>query len=217
MKKVNLYIAEALGTFALVFVGTGSYLMAVSGTDIGIFGVALAHGLVLMAVVYSFGMISGAHVNPAVTFAMWISGKMETWEGLKYILAQLLGAVFASLAIKVFLIYPPTELLGTPMLAKQITLWQGLAIEAILTFFLTWVVLATTDKKFPPAASGLTIGLTLTFGILVAGALTGGALNPARAFGPAVVSGYWTNHLIYWAGPLLGALLAAMMNKLLRK
>lgn len=217
MKNLSAYLGEALGTFALVFFGAGSFLVAINGAGIGLLGVALAHGLALMMIVYSFGGISGAHVNPAVTFGMWVSGKMPTWEAVKYVVSQLIGSIFAALVLMLLLNPPAGANLGTPEIAKDLSLWQGLFIEALLTFFLVWAVMATTDKKFPAAASGLTIGLTLTISIFIGGILTGAALNPARAFGPAAVSGHWVNHLIYWAGPLLGALVAALTNRLLRK
>lgn len=217
MKNLSAYLAEALGTFALVFFGAGSFLVAVDGAGIGLLGVALAHGLALMMIVYSLGGISGAHVNPAVTFGMWVSGKMPTWEAVKYVVSQLIGSVFAALVLMLLLDPPAAANLGTPEVAKNLSLWQGLFIEGLLTFFLVFAVMSTADKKFPPAASGLTIGLTLTISIFIGGILTGAALNPARAFGPAAVSGTWVNHLIYWAGPLLGALVAALVNRLLRK
>lgn len=218
MNKRQMYIAEAIGTMMLVFVGAGSYLMAVSGAGIGLLGIALAHGLALAVIVYTFGNISGAHVNPAVTFGMWVSGKMDTWSAVGYIVSQLIGAVIGALLLQLlFTVAPAAAHLGTPQLAKEISVWQGLFIEAILTFFLVWSVMSTADKKFPAAMNGLVIGLTLTFSILIGGVLTGAALNPARAFGPAAVSGVWTQHLIYWAGPFLGALVAAMANRFFRK
>jgi MIP family channel proteins len=212
MKKFQAYFAETLGTFTLVFVGCASVLIATVVQGFGVLGVALAHGLALMMIVYTLGSISGAHVNPAVTFGMWVSGKMSTGEALKYVFSQLVGAVLAALLVKLFFVGSVAAKLGALTVVKQIDLWQALLLEAICTFFLVWSVFSTMDKKFPAAMNGLVVGLTLTMSILVIGVLTGGALNPARAFGPALVSGFWENHLIYWAGPLLGALLAAGAN-----
>lgn len=212
-----MYLAELLGTFAFVFIGAGAVLGMQSGTGIGLVGVALAHGLALMMIVYTFGMISGAHINPAVTFGTWAAGKMKTLDSVFYIVFQLAGAALAALALQSLVPWPESLALGTPALAKQISMWQGLLLEAVMTFFLVWAVMSTMDKKFPAAVSGLTIGLTLTFSILFGGVLTGAALNPARAFGPALVAGEWANHLVYWAGPLLGALVAALVNRVFRK
>lgn len=217
MHKQQMYVAEAFGTMMFVFVGAGAYLMAISGAGIGLTGVALAHGLALAVIVYTLGSISGAHINPAVTFGMWVSGKMDTWTAIGYIVSQLIGAIIGALFLQLLFVAPAAAHLGTPQLAKEITVWQGLFIEALLTFFLVWSVMSTSDKKFPAAANGLTIGFTLTFIILVGGVLTGGAVNPARAFGPAAVSGTWAQHLVYWAGPFLGALVAAVANRYFRK
>lgn len=217
MKSFKMYLAEGLGTLVLVFVGAGAVLMTASGSGIGVLGIALAHGLALMVIVYTFGGVSGAHVNPAVTFGMWVSGKMKTVQAIGYVIAQLAGAAVGALLVMTLLVGPESAQLGATMLAKGLPLWQALCLEALLTFFLVWSVMATNDKKFPAAMSGLTIGMTLAFGILVGGVLTGGALNPARAFGPALVSGYWMNHLIYWAGPLLGGFVAALAHKLVKE
>lgn len=228
------YLAEFIGTFALVFIGAGAVLAAKNG-DIGTVGVALAHGLVLMSIIYSIGHISGAHVNPAVTFATWVTGHMKGKMALSYVVAQLLGSVFAGLLLKIFLF--PGILgsgLGAPALRvanipypgtassfmANVSPLTGIVIEAILTFFLVWAIMGSSvdERNSNRGFAGLAIGLVLTFDILVGAALTGGAMNPARAFGPTLVSaGFalsdpaWANQYVYWLGPMLGALAAAVI------
>lgn len=230
------YLAEFLGTYALVFVGAGAVLASRTGS-FDLLGVALAHGLVLMCVVYSMGHISGAHVNPAVTFATWATGHMKSAVAFGYVVAQLLGSVAASLFLKLFLFPGITgDGMGAPALRtgmapyagstsnffnNSVSPFSGIMIEAMLTFFLVWVIMAVAvDEKNSnsKAASGLAIGMVLAFDILVGGQLTGGAMNPARAFGPTMVAGgfdfsgaAWINHYVYWVGPLLGALVAAVV------
>lgn len=205
-------LAEFFGTFCLVFIGAGSVC---AGS--GLVGVALAHGLALMAMVYTFGYISGAHVNPAVTIALMSQRKMSVEKGLSYIVFQLAGAVIAGLCLR--LIFPGQLeglALGTPDLASGMTQGIGLLLEAILTFFLVLVIFGTAvDSRGQKSTAGLAIGLVLTFDILVGGNLTGGAMNPARTFGPAIASHHFANHWVYWLGPILGGLLAAYVYSLL--
>jgi len=205
------YLAELISTFALIFIGAGAIL---AGNDIT--GIALAHGLVLMAMIYATAHISGAHVNPAVTIGMWITNKINTKDSIFYIIAQLTGATIAGfLLLAIF----PSGLdanLGATSLAPNISIGMGILIEAILTFFLVFTIFGVAvDKKGHNVAFGLAIGLVLTFDILVGGNLTGAAMNPARSFGPAIASGFWTNHLVYWVGPIIGSVTAALTyNKL---
>jgi len=206
------YLAELISTFALVFIGAGAILANNSLT-----GVALAHGLVLMAMIYATAHISGAHVNPAVTLGMWVTKKINTKDGIFYIFAQLLGASIAGyLLLAIF----PNGLdanLGATSLASNVSFGMGILIEAILTFFLVFTIFGVAvDKRGHNGAYGLAIGLVLTFDILVGGNLTGAAMNPARSFGPALASGFWSNHLVYWIGPIIGSVVAALTyNKLL--
>ena len=229
------YLAEFIGTYALVFVGAGAVL-ASKTNGMGMVGVALAHGLVLMMIVYTIGHISGAHVNPAVTIAAWLTGHMKTAIAGWYVLAQLLGATFAALFLKLFL-FPGIsgDGMGAPalragvmpyfndhgaMFNNTVSPLAGIAIEAMLTFFLVWAVMAMAvdQKNNNKGFAGLAIGLVLTFDILVGGQLTGAAMNPARAFGPTLVasglspfSAVWANQYVYWIGPILGALIAAFV------
>jgi len=209
-------VAEFIGTFALVFIGAGAVavLTPTLGSS-GLVGIALAHGLVLAIFVSNLGHISGAHFNPSVTVGAWVAGKIETVRGLAYIVSQLAGAVAAAGLLRVAIpeaIWRRTDL-GVPTVSHNfgITNGKALLIEAILTFFLVFTVFATAidDRGVFKSIAGLAIGLVLTFDILMGGILTGAAMNPARAFGPALVSGHWTDIWIYWIGPVIGAIIAA--------
>ena len=211
MNAYKAYLAEAIATFALVFVGAGA-ILANSYSPIGILGIALAHGLVLMCMIYAIGHISGGHVNPSVTIGMWITKKINTIQAVGYIFSQLLGAVIAALLLKIVFSGAPASLnLGTPGLSG-ISFGTGVLIEIILTFLLVFTIFGVAvDKRAPKGFYGLAIGLVLTFDILVGGALTGASMNPARTFGPALVSGFWQNHLVYWIGPIIGGIVAAVL------
>ncbi|MBI5553822.1 MAG: aquaporin [Candidatus Diapherotrites archaeon] len=210
-KDFSAFVAELIGTFALVFVGGGAAITASSLLLASPIEVAFAHGLVLMSMIYALGHVSGGHFNPAVTFGVWFGKKMETPKAVGYVVSQLVGASLAALFLSfVFIngVHPLAP--AVPALADGISLFRGIFIEAVLTFFLVLTVFGTAiDKRAPAPVYGLAIGLVLAFDILVGGPLTGGAMNPARAFGPALLTGLWENQLVYWVGPLLGALVAA--------
>lgn len=210
--------AEFLGTFALVFFGAGAVCIDFqlrSSGGLGLLGVALASGLAFAIMVSALGHISGGHFNPAITIGYWVTRRLSTLESLAYWGAQLLGAVVAGFLLKLVI---PEDIatnvfLGTPELMRDFPRWSGMALEGVATFFLVLVVFATVvdeQGKFRSSAA-FAMGLTITLGILVAGPLTGGALNPARAFGPAVASNHWLNWGIYWVGPLGGGFLAALL------
>lgn len=210
---MRIYLAEAIGTFALIFIGVG----VMQNTD-NLLTIALAHGLTIAVMVSAVGSISGGHLNPAVTFGAWVGGKISTVEAGKYWVAQLLGAILAGVLVTI-LFGKGVVILGTPGLSAKTTYLQAIAIEAVTTFFLVFVVYGTGIDRRGPKIGGLAIGLTVTIGILVAAPFTGGALNPARAFGPALASGdllfngwpYCRNHLVYWFGPLSGGALAGLI------
>jgi MIP family channel proteins len=205
-------LAEALGTFALVFIGAGSVLTN-SFSNSGTLGVAIAHGLVLAVMVTATMAISGGHLNPAVTIGLLVTKRGNPVSAAAYIAAQLVGAVVAALLLKV--LYPigvtRAVSLGTPTIASSITLGQAIGIETILTFFLVSAVFGTCVHPDAPKVGGFGIGLVLVFDILVGGPLTGAAMNPARAFGPALVSGQWVGQIVYWIGPLVGGILAGLV------
>jgi len=207
-------VAELVATFALIFVGAGSVVIA-DPTGSGLVGIALAHGIVLAVMVSVTAHISGGLVNPAVTIGLWVVGKLTTPRAGVLIAAQLVGATLGALLLKAVF---PAELLaatdgGTPVLARGTSVAQGILLEGVLTFFLVFAVFGTAvDDRGPLArTAGFTIGLVLTFDILVGGPLTGASMNPARTFGPGLVSGTWTDWWVYWVGPISGALVAAML------
>jgi len=210
--------AEFLGTFALVFFGAGAVCIDFqlrSSGGLGLLGVALASGLTFAIMVSALGHISGGHFNPAITIGYWVTRRLSTLESLAYWAAQLLGAVLAGFFLKLVI---PEDIatnvfLGTPELMRDFPRWSGMALEGVATFFLVLVVFATVvdERGTFRSSAAFAMGLTITLGILVAGPLTGGALNPARAFGPAVASSHWLNWGIYWVGPLGGGFLAALL------
>ncbi len=207
-------IAEALGTFALVFIGTASVAsMHFPSAQYGVLGIAIAHAVVLSVMVTATMAISGGHLNPAVTLGLLAARRTNVASASAYILAQLSGAVLAALLLKA--LYPVATTravsLGTPSIAGTITLQQAIGWEFVLTFFLVSAVFGTILNPDAPKVGGFGVGLVLLFAILVGGPLTGAAMNPARAFGPALVSGQWVGHIVYWVGPILGSLAAALL------
>ena len=207
------YLAELIGTFALIFIGAGSVCADMtSGGQVGIVGIALAHGLTIMVMVYAFGHISGGHFNPAVTVPMALTKRLEAPRAAGYVAAQLGGAALAGFALRALF---PDAVTDVPYLGacalSQVSVGWGIFLEAVLTFFLVTVVWGmAVDPRSPKPPIGIAIGLTVTLDILMGGALTGAAMNPARAFGPALAAGLWSDHLVYWIGPLLGGTVAAL-------
>ena len=201
-------IAELIGTFTLVFAGVGAI-----ASQADLLGVALAHGLAIAVMVSAVGHISGAHFNPAITFGFLITRRMAPSLAAAYMAAQLAGAVLAMLALNA--VFPAVADLdaGVPVLNDAIGAGAGVLTEAILTFLLVWVVFASAADPRGTFASiaGLAIGLTITIDILAGGALTGAAMNPARALGPELVQNVWTDFWVYIVGPLLGGGAAALL------
>jgi len=207
-------LAEGLGTFALVFIGAGSVLTKYfPNANYGVLGVALAHGLVLSVMITATMAISGGHLNPAVTIGLLVARRTSLRPAAVYIFAQLTGAVLGAACLK--LLFLPSvvraSVLGTPTLASSVSLAQGTALEGILTLFLVSAVFGTCVNPDSPKVGGFAVGLALVFDMLVGGPLTGAAVNPARAFGPALISGTWVGHLVYWVGPIAGAVVAALL------
>ena len=211
MDKLRPCLAEFIGTFALVFVGIGAIKTA--GHDV--LGVALAHGLTIAAFATATMHISGGQLNPAVTFGLVCGGHMTVPNALRYWISQLLGALCAAL-ICLGLFGRDVVVTGTPQLAIALNPLQGILVEAILTFFLVFVVHATAvDLRGPRSVAGLVIGATITLDILFGGPLTGAAMNPARVLGPALATGFWRDHYVYWLGPLLGGALGGLVYRVL--
>ena len=220
--------AEFVGTFALIFVGAGSILTIAKALapalttapavdvygGLTLVGVALAHGLAIAVMASAVGHISGAHFNPAVTLGFFITRRIAPSLAVVYWSMQFAGAAAAAALLRWF--YPEATRrltnLGAPGLSSGITVWQGVVIEMVLTFFLVWVIFASAADpggSFKSIA-GLAIGLTITMGVLMGGPLTGAALNPARAFGPELLSRHWSDAWVWYVGPFLGGALAAL-------
>jgi aquaporin TIP len=213
--KLRPLTAEFIGTFGLVFIGAGSVVVnqARAGA-LGLLGIAVAHGVVLAIMVTTFMRISGAHFNPAVTFGLWLANKIDAKDAGLYVATQLLAAVIAAFLVKELL---PTVAgadtgYGVPRIAADVDIIQAILLEAILTFFLVSAYFGTAvSPEAPTGIGGFAIGLVLLFDILVGGPLTGAAMNPARAFGPAAVAGEWVGQGAFWIGPLLGGAVAALV------
>ncbi|HEU5215598.1 MAG TPA: aquaporin [Gaiellaceae bacterium] len=197
-------IAEFVGTFTLIFIGGGAGI--VSGQDI--VAVALANGLAIGIMVTNLGHISGGHFNPAITLGFLTMRRIELRLAGIYWFFQFLGATLAALILRGFF---HRLVVGAVPHAPVFGAGKGFVLELILTFFLVWAVWATAvdPRGAFKAIAGLAIGLTITIDVFVGGPLTGAAMNPARAFGPELVSGNWGEAWIYYVGPVLGALIAA--------
>src|SRR5436190_759117 len=219
--------AEFVGTFTLVFIGAGSILTfgklfagafaAGSGSQVAglsLVAVALAHGLAIGVMVSAVGHSSGGHFNPAITLGFLVTRRLAPILALVYWVVQLTAAVAAAALLHwLFTMSERNAVqLGAPLLGSGITQWQGLVIEIVLTFFLVWVVFATAADPGGTFKSiaGLAIGLTITLDILMGGPLTGAAMNPARAFGPELLSRTWSNAWVWYVGPFVGGALAAL-------
>lgn len=209
------YLAEALGTFILVFGGPGAAAVdSASGGTVENIGVGLSFGLVVMAAIFTFGHISGAHINPAVSAGFRLLGRIDNARFAGYVVAQLAGAVIAGLAILAIL-GDDTDAAAT---IPHIGGWDAaLVSEVILTGFLMLVILAVaTDERAQGAFAAIAIGGYVALAATGWGPVAGASMNPARSFGPAVASGVWDYHWVYWVGPLAGALAAVLVYEVLR-
>jgi aquaporin Z len=207
-------VAEFVGAFTLVFAGMGSMMFGNAG---GLTGVALAHGLAIAVMASAVGHISGAHFNPAITFGFLLTRRMDAMLAGIYVVSQLVAGAVAALLLNVIFPTPPNLDAGVPVVADRVSSGGAVLAEAILTFFLVWVVFATAadPRGAFKSIAGLAIGLTITLDILAGGPLTGAAMNPARAFGPELVQNVWDHWWVYWLGPLAGGGIAALMYELL--
>jgi MIP family channel proteins len=214
-------LAEFIGTFAFVFIGAGTAAIVGDGVGLpGIAAIAFAHGLAIMAFAFAFGSVSGGHMNPAVTVGVLAAGAMSVGEAAGYIVTQLIGGVAGALLLRTVLGGAATGL-GTPELAHNLALGAisltitpaaGFMIEAVLAFFLVTVVLSTAVAGRAGNLAPLAIGMTLTFNILMGGALTGAPFNPARALGPMVATGKFDDVWLYLLAPVVGAIVAAVLH-----
>jgi aquaporin TIP len=205
---------ELLGTFALVFVGVGTIMAVGPQADAGTLEVALAHGLVIAVMISAVGHISGGYFNPAITFGFMLTRRISLLLGLFYVFAQFAGGVLAALLLR--WVFPAANReatnLGAPA-RHTIGLGQALVVEALLTFFLVWVVFATTadPRSTYSAVAGIAIGLVVVFDNLMGYPLTGAIINPARALGPQLVGNSWSDAWVWYVGPLAGGAIAALL------
>jgi aquaporin-4 len=221
MVNPRAYLAEGIATYGLVFFGPLSIILAISAfgeglTTQSVLFIALAHGGAIGLMIYTFGHVSGAHINPAVTISMMVTKRIGITDGIAYIGSQLIGAVAAAATLKVILpelgakVNFGTQGGPSELLNKSIS--SGFAVEAILTFFLVVVIFMTAvHKKASPGWHGFTIGGMIFLIHLVAVPLTGASVNPARTFGPALISGFWEYHWMYWAAPIIGGIIAGLI------
>jgi MIP family channel proteins len=214
MGQMRALAAEFVGTFAFVFFGAGAIVtnQARSGA-LGVLGVAIAHGVVLAVMVTMFLNISGAHFNPAVTLAMWLTRRVGPKVAGSFIVTQLVAAVAAAAAVKFLFPQIPGEVTGygVPRIAGDVDLLPAIILEALLTFFWVSAVFGTAGSSDLPVAAGFGVGLTVVAAFVVGAPLTGAALNPARALGPALVANEWIGQAVYWIGPLVGGAVAAFV------
>lgn len=204
-------VAEFIGTFALIFIGIGVIYNSRQPTPgTGLLAIALAHGLTIAVMVSATGAISGGHLNPAVTFGLFVGRKISFRDTLAYWVAQLAGGAAAGFLV-LSLLGKNAVSNGTPDLGEDVSFGAGVVIEMVTTFFLVFVVYGSAVDARAPKIGGLAIGLTVALDILFAGPLTGAAMNPARTFGPALAASHWAHHAVYWIGPMLGGGLAGLI------
>lgn len=221
MNIYKKYIAESLGTLFLVFIGAGAVcanysLKMAGGQGTGYATAIVVFGIVVVAVVYATSYISGSHVNPAVTISFLVTGRMDAGTAVFYIISQLLGAVIAGFFLR--FLFPDavsTVHLGTCVLGKGVEFWKALLIEAVMTFLFVFTIFAAAVGRkvlgVLGVLAGVAIGLVYLFGALIASSISGGALNPARVFGPAVASGHFDYHFVWWLGPVSGGIGAVFL------
>lgn len=207
-------VAEALGTFGLIFFGCGAVVVtSLPGAAYGLQGIALVHAVVLSVMISATMAISGGHLNPAVTIGLLSVKRIDAKSAGVYVVAQLIGAALGALTLRT--VFPAGVVrigtLGTPVLANSMNLVDGMVLEAVLTFFLVSAVFGTAVNSEAPKIGGFGIGLVLFFDIMVGGTMTGAAMNPARAFGPALISGTWYAQPVWWIGPIVGGIAAAFL------
>ncbi len=212
--KMKKYFSEALGTYALIFFGTGAVVVnQVTDGVVSHLGVAISFGLVVMIMIYALGAISGAHINPAVSIGFALTDRFDKKDLLPYIFAQLLGALLASVTLR--LLFPLAPSLGETIPSGSEL--QSFVFELILTYFLMLVILLVSQNKSTTIYTPIAVGGTVLLEALFAGPICGASMNPARSFAPAIVSGNWTSLWLYLVAPILGAILATWTWKFLKE
>ena len=208
-------LAELFGTFALVFTGCGAIVVnEVSGGAVGHLGICTIFGLIVMAVVYSFGDISGAHINPAVTIAFWLSGRFPLKDVGPYVIAQIIGAV-AACALLWFLFPTDSTFLGATLVSD--TVMQSFVLEVAITFLLMLIIImVATGSKEVGTLAGIAIGAAVAVLALMGGPISGASMNPARSLGPALVSGNLEHIWLYIIAPIIGAALAVPVSNVIK-
>jgi aquaporin Z len=210
------FLVEIVGTFILVYAIASAATVYSDSGQLGVIGIGLVHALVLTAIVYAIGYRSGAQVNPAVTIGLLVARKIKGKEAVVYIIAQIIGSVIA--ATVVYTIFG-AEMSASITLPSEGNVARALILETVMTFTLVYVVLTTTTSKnfnIAPLA-GVAIGFTLGLNVMFGGAITGGSLNPASSFGPALVMWNFSYHWVYWIAPIIGGLIAAGVYKAAHK
>jgi len=208
------YISEFIGTFAMIFCGTGAMTInEITGGDVTHVGIGITWGLIVMAMIYAFGEISGAHFNPAVSIAFAYAKKFSWKEVPKYIFFQVAGAFAASLLL--MWLFPKSELLGATI--PTVDVWRAFVLELILTFFLMVVIInVSTGSKEVGMMAGIAIGSVVLLEALFAGPITNASMNPARSLAPNIVSGNIKELWLYILAPIIGALLAVVSCKFVK-
>lgn len=215
LTTLKAVLAEFLGTLLLVFVACGSCMSGWSDDSLPptVVQIAFAFGITVATIAQSVGHVSGCHINPAVTCGMLVARYISVFKALCYIVAQCLGGLAGAAILKGMTSTNSTGNLGMTVVSSNVSVGQALGVELIITFILVLVVFGATDERRNDlkGSAPLAIGLSITACHLMAVPVTGASMNPARTFGPAVVTGIWENHWVYWAGPILGGMLAAVI------
>ncbi len=201
------FISEVIGVFTLVFIGVGAIIVNQRTHEIGNFGIALAFGLSVTLIISSISKVSGAHLNPIVTLSLCATGKCSSKCAIYYMVAQVIGACLASAAL--YFLFGDLLRFGVTVVSEDLKLIDGFIIELIMSFFLVLTVLHT--------ANAFIIGIVVFLDAFIGGSLTGASMNPARSFGPAMVSNHWEYQWLYWIAPLAGAMLATIVYYLIRE
>lgn len=210
------YLVEIVGTFILVYAIASAATVYSDSGQLGVIGIGLVHALALTAIVYAIGYRSGAQVNPAVTIGLLVARKLGVREAILYIISQIVGAVIG--AAVVYAIFG-SSMAASVTLPADGNVTRAFVLETVMTFTLVYVVLAATTSKnykIVPLA-GVAVGFTLGFNVIFGGSITGGSLNPARSFGPALIAGNFDYHWLYWIAPIIGGIIAAGVHKGLHK